>query len=57
MKEQLRIPAFVKLSRRIRAHRDPVRAALVNGCVQRAGGKRQHQDPADHPPGVRIPFA
>ncbi|MGH8887995.1 MAG: transposase, partial [Egibacteraceae bacterium] len=51
-----RIPAFVKLSRKIRRHRTGIQAALVNELSSARVESGEHQDPADHPPRVRVPL-
>lgn len=51
-----RIPAFVKLSRKIRRHRTGIQAALVNELSSARVESGEHQDPADHPPRLRVPL-
>ena len=50
-----RIPAFVKLARTIRKHRDGILAAIRLGLELEAGGS-QLEDPAHQPPGLRPPL-
>ncbi|WP_193487308.1 transposase [Streptomyces anthocyanicus] len=48
-----RIDAFVDLPRRIRRHYDAIRDTLRH--VQRIDRVHRHQDPAGHPPRLRLP--